>query len=167
MTLGLGTGLGLQRSVTTRERPKCLFYSTQTSKWSIWTRSCKSIFSIELPYAGILAFLLADSSHVTIFYQSDSLNCSVALLYVENVFIGSGPGFQTLKSLTAMRPKRAVLAMSRTRTLTMSGRVFRVFRKALRTWRDSGKLMIRKGLRGLCQCKLCHLWGYTLHSIHP
>ena len=41
-------------------------------------RSYKNNFSVEFRYAGILAFLLTGSSHVTIFNQSDCLNSSIA-----------------------------------------------------------------------------------------
>ena len=42
-----------------------------------WTRYYKTIFSLELRYAGMLAFLLAVSNHVTIFNQSDCSNSSL------------------------------------------------------------------------------------------
>ena len=63
---------------------KCQIYSTLFFMQNLDPESYKK----KLRYSGILAFLLAVSSHVAIFNQSDFLNSK---LYAEDIFIGSGP----------------------------------------------------------------------------
>ena len=67
---------------------KVLLYGIKTTR----TQSYKEIFSVDLLYPWIWALSLADKSPVIIFGQSEAENSSVALIYAQNIFIGSGPG---------------------------------------------------------------------------
>ena len=56
------------------------------------TRSCKENFSINLRYAVIRGPWLAENGHVTFVSQWECSNSSIAYIYAEILFIGSGLG---------------------------------------------------------------------------